>query len=315
MLAIHEVRIGDLVVPNNVFLAPLAGYTNYPFRKQCLKYGAGLAFPEMMNARGFLFNPKGTEALLYTEAEEKIKTVQLFGKDPALLRQVAESETLAKVELVDLNMGCPMPKIVKNGEGSALLADFPLASKIIQEVKKSGKRVSVKFRVGLDEKRIITEDFAKLCEDAGADMITVHGRTKEQVYAGEVRYDEIARAKKAVHIPVIANGGVMDEESARLLLDRTGADGIMIARGALSNPQIFADLTGAKKDSKRQMILEELEDTKRLFSPHYTVVFMRKMAAFYIKGMRDSVRFKDRLFRAETEESLRALIDEIFPEG
>ncbi|MBO4988949.1 MAG: tRNA-dihydrouridine synthase [Clostridia bacterium] len=315
MLATHEVRIGDLVVPNNVFLAPLAGYTNYPFRKQCLKYGAGLTFPEMMNARGFLFNPKGTEALLHTEEEEKIKTVQLFGKDPALLRQVAESETLSKVDLVDLNMGCPMPKIVKNGEGSALLSDFPLASEIIREVKKSGKRVSVKFRVGLDEKRIVTEDFAKLCEDAGADMITVHGRTREQVYAGEVRYDEIARAKQAVRIPVIANGGVMDEESARLLLDRTGADGIMIARGALSNPQIFADLTGAKKDSKRQMILEELEDTMRLFSPHFTVVFMRKMVAFYIKGMRDSVRFKDRLFRAETEEALRALIDEIFPEG
>ena len=314
MLAIRELKIGNLVLPNNVLMAPLAGYTNYPFRKQCLKYGAGLAFPEMMNARGFLYNPKGTEALLYTESEETIKTVQLFGKDPALLRRVAESETLSQVKLVDLNMGCPMPKIVKNGEGSALLGDLALAETIIREVKKSGKLVSVKFRVGLDEKRIVTEDFAKMCEDAGADLITVHGRTKEQVYAGEVRFDEIAKAKRAVGIPVIANGGVMDEESARNLLDRTGADGIMVARGALSDPQLFADLTGGKRDSKKRMILEQLEDTKRLFSPHFTVVFMRKMVAFYIKGMRDSVRFKERLFHSETEEALRAVIDEIFPE-
>lgn len=314
MLKTHPVKIGSIETENNIFMAPLAGYTNYPFRKQCLKYGAGLTFPEMMNARGFLFNPVGTKALLHTEEEEKIKTVQLFGKDPALLRQVAESEMLSYVQLVDINMGCPMPKIVKNGEGSALLLDLPLAAKIISEVKKSGKEVSVKFRIGMDHDHIVTEELAKICEDNGASMITIHGRTKDMVYAGEVDYDEIAKAKRAVNIPVIANGGIMDEESAKILLDRTGADGIMLARGALYDPQIFARLLGKETDSKKQMILEELEDTKQIFSPHFTVVFMRKMVAFYIKGMRDSVRFKERLFQAETEEALRLLIDEIFPE-
>lgn len=293
-------------------MAPLAGYTNYAFRKQCYKYGAALAFPEMMNARGFLYNPKGTAELLHTEEEEKVKAVQLFGKDPDLLRRVAESETLSYVDLIDINMGCPMPKIYKNGEGSALLNDIRLAEKILREVKKSGKLLSVKYRIGVDSSRLVTVDFAKMCEQVGVNMITIHGRTRDQVYAGEVNFDEIARAKQAVNIPVVANGGVFDEASAEKLLNETGADGIMLARGALYNPQLFAILTGRETDSKKEMILEQLEDTSRLFSPHFTVVFMRKMVAFYIKGMYDNVKYKERLFATQTKEELISLVEEIF---
>ncbi|MBO5525922.1 MAG: tRNA-dihydrouridine synthase [Clostridia bacterium] len=308
----HKLKIGTIELPSNLFMAPLAGYTNYAFRKQCYKYGAALAFPEMMNARGFLYNPKGTAELLHTEEEEKVKAVQLFGKDPDLLRRVAESETLSYVDLIDINMGCPMPKIYKNGEGSALLNDIRLAEKILREVKKSGKLLSVKYRIGVDSSRLVTVDFAKMCEQVGVNMITIHGRTRDQVYAGEVNFDEIARAKQAVNIPVVANGGVFDEASAEKLLNETGADGIMLARGALYNPQLFAILTGRETDSKKEMILEQLEDTSRLFSPHFTVVFMRKMVAFYIKGMYDNVKYKERLFATQTKEELISLVEEIF---
>ena len=308
----RPIKIGHIETENNVFLAPLAGYTNYPFRKQCLKYGAGLTFPEMMNARGFLYNPVGTKALLFTGEEEKIKAVQLFGKDPELMRRVAESETLSYVDLIDINMGCPMPKIVKNGEGSTLLAKPELAEQIVSACKKSGKLVSVKFRIGLDREHLVTEEFAKRMEGAGADMLTIHGRTRDQVYAGDVDFDEIAKAKRAVKIPVIANGGVTDEAGAQKLLDETGADGVMVARGALWDPQIFADLTGRKRGSKKAMILEQLDDTAKLFSPHFTTVFMRKMVTFYIRGMRDCVRYKERLFAAANREEIENLVEEIF---
>lgn len=310
----HKLKVGTIELPSNVLMAPLAGYTNYAFRKQCYKYGAALAYPEMMNARGFLFNPKGTAELLHTEEDEKIKAVQLFGRDPDLLRRVAESDTLSYVDIIDVNMGCPMPKIFKNGEGSALLGNIRLAEEILREVKKCGKILTVKYRIGLDADHLVTEDFAKMCEDVGVDMITIHGRTREQVYAGEVNYDEIRKAKQAVGIPVIANGGIFDEASAQKLLSETGADGIMLARGALYNPQLFAALTGRETDSKKQMILEQLEDTAKLFSTHFTVVFMRKMVAFYIKGMYDNVKYKERLFATQTVEELVALINEIFPD-
>ncbi|MGN1235219.1 MAG: tRNA dihydrouridine synthase [Christensenellaceae bacterium] len=311
-MQVKPVRIGHLQTENNLFMAPLAGYTNYPFRKQCLKYGAGLTFPEMMNARGFLYNQKGTKALLYSGEEEKIKTVQIFGRDPELMRRVAEDEMLEHTHLVDVNMGCPMPKIVKNGEGSALLTDIHLAEKIVTEVKKSGKLVSVKMRIGFDPDHIVAEEYAKMCEGAGADMITIHGRTRDQVYAGEVHFDEIAKAKRAVGIPVIANGGVFDEAGAEELIERTGADGVMLARGALYDPQIFARLLGRKTDRKETMILEQLADTKALFSEHFTVVFMRKMVSFYLRGMYDSVKYKERLFATESVSALEELVHEIF---
>lgn len=182
-MQIRPVKIGDITVPNNLFAAPLAGYTDFAFRKLCYRFGAGLCFTEMVSAKGLKYNNEGTRALLYKSPEEKNTAAQLFGSDPEILRAACESEALAPFEIIDLNMGCPVPKIYKNGEGSALLNDLPRAEKIISACKKSGKTITVKFRIGVDEKHIVGTEFAKMCEAAGADLVTVHGRTRDKYYA------------------------------------------------------------------------------------------------------------------------------------
>lgn len=308
----RPIKLGEYVLPNNVWMAPLAGYTNYPFRSMCLRYGAGLAFTEMVSAKGLHYGSENTKELLLTGADERVKAVQLFGSEPELMRAACESEALAPFPIVDLNMGCPMPKIYKNGEGSALLENLPLAARLISACKQSGKLVTVKFRIGIHEGTYVTEEFARMCEGAGADLITVHGRVRDKIYAGAVHTEEIARAKQAVSIPVIANGGVTDETSAQALLQETGADGIMIGRAALFDPQIFADLTGAKRESERDMILRQLAQTETLYSERFTTVYMRKMATFYLKGRRGAARWKEAFFRAESPDAIRELVNLAF---
>lgn len=208
-MQLKKIKIGKLHTENNIFCAPLAGYTNAPFRDMCRAFGAGLTFTEMVSAKGLCYGSEKTEQLLYVSPDYSgIKACQIFGKEPYYMRKACESKALEPFDLVDINMGCPVPKIYKNGEGSALLNDLHLASEIIKECKKSGKYVSVKFRIGVDGEHIVSRDFATACEDAGADMITVHGRTRDKIYSGEVNFEEIAKAKKAVKIPVIANGGI-----------------------------------------------------------------------------------------------------------
>ncbi|MDE5728740.1 MAG: tRNA-dihydrouridine synthase family protein, partial [Clostridia bacterium] len=233
-MQLRKIKIANLTTENNVFLAPLAGYTNAVFREMCFNLGAGLTFTEMVSAKGLCYNSEKTQGLLYiTEGYSGVKACQIFGAEPNYMRRACESGELAPFDLIDINMGCPVPKIYKNGEGSALLNNFALAFKIISECKKSGKAVSVKFRIGLDSSRICAGEFAKMCEDAGADMICVHGRTRDKIYSGEVNFEEIAAAKRAVKIPVIANGGVFCKADAEKLLEKTGADGVAVARGAM----------------------------------------------------------------------------------
>ena len=303
--------IAGMVCPNNVFLAPLAGYTNYPFRELCRGLGAGLTFTEMVSAKGLHYGSEETKKLLYC-GDESPKAAQIFGSEPDLMRAACESEELAPFDLIDINMGCPMPKIVRNGEGSALLENLPLAEKIISECAKSGKRISVKFRIGITDDKKITAEFARLCEGAGACMITVHGRSREKVYAGAPDYAEIASAKNAVKIPVIANGGVWSKSDAEKTIDRTGADGVMIARAALYRPQVFADIAGIEPPPMKELFLKQLAATKELCGERFATVFMRKMAAFYIKGKRDAVGYKRKLFSAQTTEEALALAREIF---
>ena len=311
-MQLKKVDIGGLVTPNNVFLAPLAGYTNAVFREMCFSLGAGLTFTEMVSAKGLCYGSKNTEELLYvTPGYGGIRAVQLFGGDPEYMRRAAESEAIAPFELIDINMGCPMPKIYNNGEGSALLSDLPRASKIIKACKNSGKRVSVKFRTGIDENSIVTADFAKMCEDSGADMITVHGRTRNKIYAGDVNFEEISKAKRAVKIPVIANGGVYCREDAERLLNNTGADGVMVARGAMYCPWIFAELTGAPLPDIRTLVLKQLDDTLALFGERFALVFMRKMTAFYTKGKRNSAALREQLFVCDSIPKLRGMIEGI----
>ena len=275
------IEIAGMVCPNNVFLAPLAGYTNYPFRKLCSSLGAGLTFTEMVSCKGLAYGGAETKKLLFC-GEETPKAAQIFGNDPDIMRAACEGEDLAPFDLIDVNMGCPMPKIVRNGEGSALMENFPLAEKVIAACAKSGKRVSVKFRIGISEDRKIAAEFARLCAGAGACMITVHGRVREKIYAGAPDYAEIAAAKNAVSIPVIANGGVWSKKDAETMLSRTGADGVMIARAALYRPQVFTEFSGIAPAPMKDLFFAQLRETRALYGERFACVFMRKMAAFYV---------------------------------
>ncbi len=298
------INVGGVQLPNNVFLAPLAGYTNYPFRRLCKGYGAGLCYTEMVSAKGLYYGSENTKELLYTDEREGVAAAQIFGSEPSVMRAACEHEALRPFPIVDINMGCPVPKIYKNGEGSALLENPSLAENIVKECVKSGKIVTVKMRIGVDERRLVTVDFAKRMEDAGAWLLTIHGRTRDKMYAGEVNYGEIAAAKRAVSIPVVANGGVFSEADAEKLMNETGADGVMVARAALFSPQVFCELTGTPTEGTFAMLKKQLQWTRELFDDRFTTVFMRKMAAFYIKGSRGAAAFKDKFFQAQTPEEV-----------
>ena len=293
-------KIGDITLKNNILLAPLAGYTNYAFRRLCKGYGAGLCYSEMVSAKGLKYGSENTQELLYTDENEGLCAVQIFGNEPDTMRLACEHEKIAPFPIVDINMGCPVPKIYKNGEGSALLENPLLAEKIVKECVKSGKIITVKMRIGITDKKLITAEFAKRMEGAGARLITIHGRTKDKIYAGEVNYKEIASAKNALQIPVIANGGVFSNADAEKLLNETGADGVMVARSALYNPQIFCELTGSEKENKYDMFARQTAWTRATCDERFTTVFMRKMASFYSKGERGSAVFKDKIFKAQT---------------
>ncbi|MBO5412265.1 MAG: tRNA-dihydrouridine synthase family protein [Clostridia bacterium] len=311
-MRLTPITVGKITVKNNVFLAPLAGYTNYAFRRLCSSYGAGLCYTEMVSAKGLKYGSENTKELLYTDEKEGLVAAQIFGSEPSTLRFACEHESLAKFPIVDINMGCPVPKIYKNGEGSALLENPALAEEIVKECVKSGKTVTVKFRIGVTADKLITREFAKRMEGAGASLITVHGRTKDKMYSGEVNYGEILSAKSAVKIPVIANGGVFSLADADKLMDETGADGVMVARAALFHPQVFCELTGEKGESKLEMFEKHFEWTRKTCDERFTTVFMRKMAVFYVKGERGASVAKERFFNAQTPDEVLAVAREIW---
>ena len=311
-MRLKPITIGNITTENNVFLAPLAGYTNYPFRRLCKEYGAGLCYTEMVSAKGLKYGSENTKELLHTDEKEGTAAVQIFGSEPDTMRLACEHEALAPFPIVDINMGCPVPKIYKNGEGSALLENPLLAEKIVKECVKSGKIITVKFRIGVSPDKIITEEFAKRMEGAGASLITIHGRTKDKIYAGDVNFAEIAAAKKAVQIPVIANGGVFSNTDAERLMSETGADGVMVARAVLFNPQIFCELTGEPTESKLEMVRTQLKWTGQVCDERFTTVFMRKMAAFYVKGQKGAAVFKEKLFQAQTPDEVWAIAQQIW---
>ena len=309
---LHPISFGGLIAPNNVFLAPLAGYTNYPFRMACLRYGAGLCVTEMVSAKGLKYGSENTKELLLTTKDEPLPIVQIFGSEPDTMRRACESEELAPFSGVDINMGCPVPKIYKNGEGSALLENPKLAEKIVEECAKSGKTVSVKFRTGVSADKIVCVEFAKRMAGAGASLLTIHGRTRQQFYSGDVDVKAIAAAKAAVDIPVIANGGVFSVEDGEWLIEQTGADGVAIARAALSDPQIFCDFTGREREGRYAMIERQLKETAQYFDERFTTVFMRKMAVFYLKGVRGAAAYKPKFFACNTPEEVLETAKEIF---
>lgn len=312
-MKLDRVQVGGFEIKNNVWLAPLAGYTNYPFREIALQSGAGFAFTEMVSAKGLCYGSENTKELLYTSENERGRVgVQIFGSDPAFMRRAAESEELSAFEIVDINMGCPVPKIYKNGEGSALLENPRLAERVVEETAKSGKIVTVKCRIGISRERIVAEEFCKRMEGAGARAITVHGRTRADMYSGEPDYKAIAAVKNAVSVPVIANGGVFSAKDAESMMEKTGADGVEIARAALYDPQIFCEFSGEKRKPLFEMVKRQTEETEKLYGERFATVFMRKMCAFYLRGKRGAAAYKARLFECKTPTEVIALAREIF---
>lgn len=307
----RAVEIAGMGCPNNVFLAPLAGYTNYPFRKMLLHLSAGLAFTEMVSAKGLHYGSEETKKLLYC-GEESPKAAQIFGCDPAIMREACESEALAPFDFIDINMGCPMRKIIGNGEGSALMENFPLAEKVVSECAKSGKRISVKFRTGIKKGDKLAAEFAKLCEGAGACMVTVHGRTRDMIYAGEPDYGEIARTKNAVKIPVFANGGIFSRADAEKMMNETGADGVTIARAALYDLNIFNEITGQAPVPVLPQFIRLVKEEKELFGEQFALVFTRKIAAFLLKGQEGAAEKRRRFFECKSTEEVIELAYRFF---
>jgi len=312
-LKIKEIRLGNIVLPNNVFMAPLAGYTCYPFRYLCYELGAGLCFTEMVNVNSLRYNDIATKRLLLTTKKEKYKVVQLVGSDPRAIEQMAKSDYIAYFDIIDINMGCPVPNLVKSGQGSALLGDLKRASHIIKQCRKSGKTVTVKTRIGLKEDKLIAAEFAKMCEDSGASMITIHGRSRNMMYKGTPYFDQIEQAVSVVNIPVIANGGIYSKEDADIMMNSTGADGVMIARYALENPFIFSELTNKKVDkSFKRIINEQIEITSKYYDEVYTLDYIKRFISFCMRTQKGSNKLKQSLNKCGNIDEIKNIIGLIF---
>ena len=304
-------KIGDVTLAGDVVLAPIAGFSDVGMRSLCAEMGAALTYTEMVSAKGLIYGNEHTEDLLHTTDAEKVCAVQLFGSDPAITARAAASKELAKFDIVDINMGCPVRKIVSNGEGSALLKNPRLAADIVREVRKAGKPVTVKFRIGFDKNSRTGVDFIRYIQDAGVAAATVHGRTREQFYEGKADWDYIAEVVRAAEIPVIANGDVFCAEDYRAIKEHTGAAGVMIARGALGRPQIFAEITGRECPYRtvRDMVVAHIETLLRFHSETYAVNNMKKQVACYCKGLRGGKQLKLEVFAAKTADQLLRAVD------
>ena len=299
-------KISNLEIGGNVVLAPIAGFSDVGFRAVCAKQGAAITYTEMASAKGLYYDKAAkTQELLNTTDAEHIKAVQLFGSEPFFMSYAVKHPSLEKFDLIDINMGCPVPKIVKNGEGSALLKNIPLAQDLVKAAKdNTSKPVTIKMRLGFDE--INAVEFALAMEQAGADLITVHGRTRKEMYMGHSHWDEIAKVVQAVKIPVFANGDVETKEDFIKILDETKAAGVMIGRGSLGNPNIFSQITGKEDRNIKEMMLEHIETMLQFHNEHYVHANFKKHMACYCKGRRGNKEIKQRAFESK---SLQEMID------
>lgn len=316
---IKSLKIGNLEIENNVFLAPMAGVTDIAFRSICKKFGVGMVYTEMASSKAVHYGSEKTETIYEILEVERPIGIQIFGHEPDIMANTAEK--LSEIaDVIDINMGCPAPKIVKNGEGSALMKDLKLAGDIIKSVVKASKvPVTVKFRKGWDEKDVNAIEFAKIAEEAGAKLVTVHGRTREQMYSGVVDYSIIKKVKEAVKIPVIGNGDIFDEESAKRMFDETGCDGIMVARGAQGNPWIFRNIFSYLKNGKKPeevtvndkifMALQHLDLAVKYKGEYVAIREMRKHIAWYLKGVQNSSKIKEMINTEQNLEKVKEILN------
>ena len=318
---IHKLKIGNVELENNLILAPMAGVTNLPFRMICKKFGPGMVCTEMASSKAMFHNDQKTKRLLNTTGEKRPISFQIFGSDEETMGYAAKyiSEF---ADIVDINMGCPAPKVVKNGDGSKLLLDLEKAQRIIKSVVKNSQvPVTLKIRKGWDKENIVAVEIAKIAEKEGISAVTVHGRTRSEFYTGKADWNIIKQVKENVKIPVIGNGDIVDEETALRMFQETGVDGIMVGRGSFGNPWIFKKIIHFLKTGEKlpdPSIEEKLEIIKEHINlaveekGEIAIKELRKHIAWYTKNLKNSSEFRNSVNKIESKEELIEKLDEYF---
>jgi putative TIM-barrel protein, nifR3 family len=320
---LKKLKIGNVIIDGNLILAPMAGVTDLPFRLLCKEEGASLLYTEMISAKGIYYGNKNTELLWTIDERERPVTLQLFGSEPELLADIAMRIEDRNFDIIDINMGCPVPKIVNNKEGSALMNDMALSGRIIDAVSRAVKKpVTVKFRKGFYKDSDTAEEFARMAEYYGAKAVAVHPRTREQYYSGKADWDVLRRVKKAVSIPVIGNGDLFDVTDIKRMYEQTGVDAFMIGRGARGNPWIFKRAkayieTGEILPSPSvsdicEMILKHAKMNIEYKGEYTGIREMRKHAAWYTQGLKNSAKFRDRLSHIESYDELCDILEKAY---
>ena len=316
---VKQINIGNIKLKNNVFLAPMAGITDLPFRYICKKFNPGLMCTEMVSAKGLVYEDLKTNKMLTLLEDERPSCVQIFGSDKDDIEKAIEKlNEIEEIDIIDINMGCPAPKVTKNGDGAALLKDLDKIDEILKVATKVSKKpVTVKFRIGYYKNENIAVEVAKICEKNNVSAITVHGRTKEQMYTGKNDLDAIKAVKEAVKIPVIGNGDITDIDAARYMFEYTGVDGIMIARGAMGKPWIFDEIVNGKEynisnKERLELMLTHIDKAVEYYGEKRAVPELRKHIACYLRGLKNSSYVKDLINRETSKDKVKELLIEYF---